>query len=449
MTMTRTVSHALESLESPFLSEEISARASEAPYMPAEAWDRESSADRQEAPDTEQEVIDKDNRTMVTDTLQIPNRWICAIDVMSENPRHGTNQPYYIAKSRATGTLIGPRHVLTAAHVFGTDAKKAAAVVKLHTVSPARNGSNGSHPFGAVKSAVIQTSQPFLMRRRFTVNGKPHDVNVQQKDDYALIILEKDLAPATHKKIKGTLSHWGADASVAVVRRVEPSAIQSKQGTVIGYPGDTCGTTKWSGKKSNKERNIENCWRTRNDDWASTQWSDSGTLDVENGTTTIFHTADTYEGQSGSPICVTIDNVLHLVGVHTASDNAQRNRGVRVTRRMLSELCGWINAEAGREIAVITNDTLVFKAASTAKAKAEEAPADESFGDDREEPQQFESEQPFEQLDYEVSFTRQPLEGFTYEGPDTAEQSDFEALGEDESVADAAATEQDEASNDL
>jgi len=252
--------------------------------------------------------------------------------------------------------------VLTAAHVLGNLGRKVSGDVKGVQVSPARNGDNLNGPFGNIPSKDVQISQPYRVMRRKTIQGAVRNVPIQQVDDYALIILEKDVATSTHSKMKGALGYWGQDPKVAVLKRLGPPEIDGKTIDVTGYPGDTCGTTKFSGTKAQKERRIEDCWRRRNDEWASMQWSGTGTVqaDADTTITTVHHTADTYEGDSGAPICLTIDRVLHLVAVHNGAHDAQRNRGVRVTRRMLQELAGWINADAGYTAASVQNDTLVI-----------------------------------------------------------------------------------------
>jgi V8-like Glu-specific endopeptidase len=333
----------------------------------------------------EEEVIGNDDRAMVADTLKVPNRWICAIDILTENPKWGNyGQPQLLTKSRATGILIGPRHVLTAAHVLGNLGRNAAGPVKGLIISPARNGSNSNNPFGKVTFKSVHVSRPYQVRRRVRQGGRVIDIPIQQRDDYALIVLDKDLASSTHSKLKGVLGYWGQDTAVAALRRLEPADINGKSVAVIGYPGDTCGKDKWSGSKSSKEKQIADCWNRRNDEWASTQWRSLGTLDVDRASTTIFHTADTYEGQSGSPICISVDRTLHLAGIHTASDTPHRNQGVRVTRRMLRELCAWINADAGTTIASIQNDTLVLQpagGAAVARELFEQEDADQEDAD--------------------------------------------------------------------
>jgi V8-like Glu-specific endopeptidase len=323
----------------------------------------------------EQEVIGQDTRVLIKNTLEVPYRWICAIDILIDNPKWGSfGESQFISKSRATGILIGPRYVLTARHILDkqtieVDGEEKLVDVKELTVSPARNGSNFNNPFGKVKSKAVRVSQPYRIVRRVNQGSKVIDIPFQQQDDYALIILERDLDSSTHSKMKGILGYWGYDSAVAIVRELKLKDIEGKEIVVLGYPGDTCGKNKFSGSKTEKEKKIANCWNRQGDEWASTQWRDVGMLQVESNSTNVFHTADTYEGQSGAPIYLTVDQKLHLVGVHTSPDSAQRNKGVRVTRRMLLELCQWINTDSGYTMASIQNDALVVQLKDNTGAK--------------------------------------------------------------------------------
>jgi V8-like Glu-specific endopeptidase len=323
----------------------------------------------EEAAAFDEEVIGTDSRTIVGNTFAAPNRWICAIDVLTDNPDWPKKGGKHLIKSRGTGILIGPKYVLTARHVVGSLGLNSASVVKGVAVSPARNGSNSSHPFDKATSSNVRHSQPYFVTRTQRDSSGTHQVRVQVRDDYALIILDKDLAAATNSKLKGALGYWGKDPALAQIRRLDPATIDKKDIEVTGYPGDTCGTTKYSG--SSKQNQIDNCWNWSNDAWASTQWRGSGTLDVVNASSRVlYHTADTYDGQSGSPITTMIDGQLHLAGIHIDRDNAQRNKGLRVTRLMLEEIRDWINADAGYTMATIQNDALVLKPASGGATKS-------------------------------------------------------------------------------
>ena len=406
--VSRSAREAVENLESPFLDEEIVTRGSggmlDEADVPLDLWradderaedegsptDALSDSDQAEtdvepelepfsSEGVEEEVIDPDTRTRVADTLQAPNRWICAIDVMSENPKWGSgSEPRLICKSRGTGILIGPRYVLTAAHVFGASRTAAASLPTEHFVSPARNGDNSKHPFGKIKTTSIHVSRAYQIQQQVRIQGRVTTVPMTVWDDYALVILEKDVASSKHSKLKGTLGYWGGDARVAVVKRLPRTDLEQKRVVVTGYPGDACGDKILAGSSSEKESKANKCWYNRNDAWASTQWRGEGTLSVNAAGTLVYHDADTYQGQSGGPICLKIGGVQHLVGIHTDRDNAQRNKGVPVTLRMLQELCGWINADAGYEAAIVQNDTLTFQPAG-AQAGAKEVTADLEF----------------------------------------------------------------------
>jgi hypothetical protein len=165
----------------------------------------------------------------------------------------------------------------------------------------------------------------------------------------------------------------------------------------------------------------------------------------------VYHTADTYEGQSGAPIFLQRQKVLTLVAVHSGSDTATRNVGVPVTLRMLQELCGWINADAGYAAAVVQNDALTFQPPA-AKSSGKQAGAQqegeeyEGLSDDwwqttprtaraasaaaREEELETLGESPDERESTEESFDEPASEASFAEGRDEMEDADLETAAD-------------------
>jgi monoamine oxidase len=301
------------------------------------------------------EIIGRDDRVRVTDTLTLPARWVCAIDLLVDDPKRGKGASQIESLSRGTGILIGPSHVLTAAHVFddaslevdGSIRKVPVARVR---VSPARNGDNTSHPLGAAYSKAFHRPQHFTA-----------------ENDYALIVLDRDLSQATHKSMKGRLGYWGQSPQVAALRVLDPANFADAMVSVIGYPGDRCGNDVIKGDDATqKENRIRYCAQRRHDEWASTAWQSSGTAHPRAATGLMLHDADTYEGESGGPIFLRRGDTLDLLGVHggvmPAADGGPptNNRGARVTTQMLDQLRDWVNADAGRKWADARNDALVF-----------------------------------------------------------------------------------------
>ena len=321
-----------------------------------------------------EDVLGHDDRVRVTDTLTLPARWVCAIDLFVEDPKYGKGAPQIESLSRGTGILIGPSHVLTAAHVFDdasveVDGNMRKVPVARVRVSPARNGDNTSHPLGSA------FSKAFRRPRGFTADN-----------DYALIVLDQDLSKKTHKSMKGALGYWGQSPQVAALRVLDPAKLRDPTVSVIGYPGDRCGNDVIKGDDAAQlERRIRHCAQQQRDDWASTAWQSSGTAHPNAGGL-MLHDADTYEGQSGGPIFLRRGDTLDLLGVHGGVVNAAdgrpiSNRGARVTTQMLNDLRDWINAEAGRTLAEVRSDALVFLPTAAAQ-KSEDAPDFESGPED-------------------------------------------------------------------
>ena len=109
---------------------------------------------------------------------------------------------------------------------------------------------------------------------------------------------------------------------------------------VTGYPGDRCRDQPY-------DPSSRTCAQA---DQGSTQWSGTGTVrTLPNSTHVFLHTADTYGGQSGSPVWMKFKNGERwVVGVH--SDAIEKkvkgqyvyNRAVHLSTDAVAAVRIWI-----------------------------------------------------------------------------------------------------------
>src|SRR5262245_8739324 len=94
--------------------------------------------------EAEMELVGNDNRQPVSNTTDVPFRWMCALDLLFPDP----DKPSKFLAFRGSGTLISPRHVLTAGHCLFDEitgsAKKNRRVLEVAQVR-AVPGCNGSY----------------------------------------------------------------------------------------------------------------------------------------------------------------------------------------------------------------------------------------------------------------------------------------------------------------
>ncbi len=336
---------------------------------PAAAEDFEPESGAEEAPPEpmfEDEVIGSDDRKPVADPLDVPHRWVCALDVVyDKSPMPARDAKVIPDATRATGILVGPRHVLTAAHVVerlpvtanGNGYSLRAARID---VTPGRDGDNSRAPIVKVKAAHWMAA-PQHWQDVQTSSGIRR---LRWRYDYALLVLERDIADLRHPKA-GRLGWWGEDPAVSELRTVTPADVAAGSVTVAGYPGDTCGRTILP--RAGLVRKMQDCWRLKPDAWAAQPFESSGAARIVDPYGVLFHQADTFEGESGSPVFTRRDGVWWLMGVHGGhtpqsgpGGGVTDNDAVALHPRVLQQLCDWINGEKDGTRASMAGGRLVL-----------------------------------------------------------------------------------------
>lgn len=248
--------------------------------------------------DLEAEVLGRDTRVRVRDTLTAPFCSICHLD---HSPPTGEA---WIG----TGTLVGPRTVLTAAHnLLG------AAPGDLR-VTPGRDGVRA--PFGtAVASAFLYWHRGYSEADERTVR------------DLAIVRLASPLPRADVWTAAPTRSRTDTTG-----RSISGEPLPVRAGVLSvnlsGYPVDKCGSASAPLR----------C--------GSTQWrSYNSTVRIAAGL--LHHLNDTKPGHSGSPVWVRRHPSRGgrvLVGVHVARHDVQGRTVSNTAVRLTPAMVRWIVA---------------------------------------------------------------------------------------------------------
>ncbi|MEP7363007.1 MAG: hypothetical protein ABI972_07115 [Acidobacteriota bacterium] len=308
-----------------------------------------------EEEDQEEEIIGKsDSRSPIKNTTKIPYRYICRLAMTYQDPGFAGGAAVQFA---GTGTLIGPKHILTAGHnvrnTFGGKVLTAKAV----TASPGQDRS--SKPFGTVKMSGFKCKNEWM-----------NDQN--PCFDYALLELESSISGKRFATIGNKpLGYWGDFLSGNNTRLefIDPEKLRKQKVQVAGYPGDKCGYLPIQKFKRGDNckyapvaplsKDLTACLNAGLH--ATAQFGDTGRmldpLPPGGGAHLFLYDADTCKGHSGSPVWVQNSGMRYLIGVHTGPYSIAKgsckdvvpvgatidaNRAVRVTTNMLDNIHKWM-----------------------------------------------------------------------------------------------------------
>ncbi|MFT3677474.1 MAG: trypsin-like serine protease [Chitinophagaceae bacterium] len=217
-------------------------------------------------------------------TTEYPYNYVCRLE-----------SKFAKAFTSGTGTLIGDRYVLTAAHNLLNDDYGKATEVR---ISPGQSGDQ--LPFGQ------QVSDTFIYTEEYASHPAPYPAGEGVVDytrfiyDYAVIRLAKPFF--RENPLRPYVASYGE--------------LDRKQGLIIGYPGCKPAGTMWKAEHSIQAN------------------ADQEEL--------LFYRISTCPGDSGAAVLCNVKDQLRVVGVHVAgSEFLQSNFGVRINDEVYKNILRW------------------------------------------------------------------------------------------------------------
>jgi V8-like Glu-specific endopeptidase len=220
-------------------------------------------------------VIGSDQRVNITNTTVYPWRAVTKLFVRWPNGQGGG----------CSGTMISPRHVLTAGHCVYQDAKGGWA--DSIEVVPGLDGYY--KPYGSAYASFFRSVTAW------TVDANP-------EADYALITLDRNI---------GNTVGWFGYGNW--------SNLEGVTGHLAGYPGDLGGGRE--------------------------MYYDYDPIQDTNDKR-LFYQIDTFNGQSGSGVYRKIDGNRYVMGVHAYGNGGDGfNKATRINSSRFDRIQGWIDAD--------------------------------------------------------------------------------------------------------